>query len=88
MQPSFSEGVMTKIQWSVFGIAILIAAGLYAASENQFFGNSKISKAKPETVNAQPALSTDAILNQEKSSSHPHKLPGLIFWSTAFPEVM
>lgn len=70
---------MTKIQWSVFGIAILVAVGLYAASENQFFGKPKISKAKSAIVNTQPELSIDAILNQEKNHLTPEQITRLTF---------
>ena len=70
---------MTKIQWSVFSIAVLIAVGLFAISENHFFGPPSISKVKSEAINTQPALSTDAILNQEKTHLTPEQITRLNF---------
>jgi tetratricopeptide (TPR) repeat protein len=56
---------MKKTQWIFFGIALLIAAALYAASEKQFFGAPKIRKPQIETAN-QSQFSTDSVLHHAK----------------------
>jgi len=70
---------MNKIQWSIFGIALLIAAGLYAASENQFFGKPKIVKPKFEIANSQSEISVDTILDHEKKHLTPEQVTRLNF---------
>ena len=57
---------MNKNQWIVFGIALLTAAALYAASEKQFFGPPKIKKSQLEVPPNQSQFSTDSVLNHAK----------------------
>jgi tetratricopeptide (TPR) repeat protein len=52
---------MNRNQWIIFGIALLIAAALYAASEKQFFGPPKIKKPQFE-IATHSQFSTDSIL--------------------------
>ncbi|MGZ3852250.1 MAG: tetratricopeptide repeat protein [Flavisolibacter sp.] len=52
---------MNRNQWIIFGIALLIAAALYAASEKQFFGPPKIKKPQVEIANS-TQYSTDSVL--------------------------
>jgi len=53
---------MNRNQWIIFGIALLIAAALYAASEKQFFGPPKIKKPQFEIASNQSQLTTDSVL--------------------------
>lgn len=57
---------MKRNQWIIFGIALLIAAALYAASEKQFFGPPKTRKPQPEIANQSSQLSTDSVLYRAK----------------------
>jgi tetratricopeptide (TPR) repeat protein len=57
---------MNRNQWIIFGIALLIAAALYAASEKQFFGPPKVKKPQFEIANNQSQLSTDSVLYYAK----------------------
>lgn len=56
---------MHRNQWIVFGIAILIVAALYAASQKQFFGPPKIKKPQFE-IATQSNFSTDSVLYYAK----------------------
>lgn len=56
---------MNRTQWIVFGAALLFAAGLYAASEKQFFGEPARHKPQFEAV-AQSQFSTDSVLYYAK----------------------
>ena len=55
---------MNRTQRIIFGIALIITAVLYAASEKQFFGTPKISK--PQPIVAKSQFSTDSVLFYEK----------------------
>lgn len=57
---------MKRNQWIFFGVALLIAAALYAASEKQFFGPPKTRKPQPEIANQSAQLSTDSVLYRAK----------------------
>jgi predicted Zn-dependent protease len=52
---------MNRNQRIIFGIALLIAAALYAASEKQFFGPPKIKKPQFE-ITTHSQFSTDSVL--------------------------
>jgi len=56
---------MHRNQWIIFGIAILIVAALYAASQKQFFGPPKIKKPQFE-ITTQSNFSTDSVLYYAK----------------------
>jgi len=57
---------MNRTQWIVFGIALLITAALYAASEKQFFGAPKMKKSQLESSPTQSQFSTDSVLYHAK----------------------
>jgi tetratricopeptide (TPR) repeat protein len=57
---------MNRNHWIIFGIALLTAAALYAASEKQFFGPPKIKKPQSEITNNSSLLSTDSVLYHAK----------------------
>jgi tetratricopeptide (TPR) repeat protein len=69
---------MKKIQWIIFGIALLVTAVLYAASQGQFFGPPKKSKAPFETT-AQSQFSTDSILYYAKKRISPEQISRINF---------
>ena len=57
---------MKRKQWIIFGIALLMVAALYAASEKQFFGPPNIKKPQVEVANNQSQLSIDSVLYHAK----------------------
>ena len=57
---------MKRTQWIIFGIALLIAAALFAASEKQFFGPPKTKKPQLELANQSSQLSADSVLYHAK----------------------
>ncbi len=69
---------MNRNQWIIFSIALLIAAGLYAASEKQFFGPPKIAKPQPE-IAAQSHFSTDSVLYYAKQRLSANQVTRLNF---------
>jgi tetratricopeptide (TPR) repeat protein len=64
---------MNKNQWIFFGIALLITAALYAASEKQFFGAPKIKKPQIATT-TQSQVSTDSVLYHAKEHLTPEQI--------------
>jgi tetratricopeptide (TPR) repeat protein len=69
---------MNRNQWIIFGIALLIAAALYAASEKQFFGPPKIKKPQVEIANSAP-FSTDSVLYYAKKRLSANEVTRLNF---------
>ncbi|MFL5809186.1 MAG: tetratricopeptide repeat protein [Flavisolibacter sp.] len=57
--------MMTKPQWITAGIALIIAIGLYAATEKQIFGPPKNHNTQP-AQSAGASISTDSILFHAK----------------------
>ena len=69
---------MNKIQWIIFGIALLVTAVLYAASQSQFFGPPKKSKVQFNTT-APTQFSTDSILYYAKKRISPEQISRINF---------
>jgi tetratricopeptide (TPR) repeat protein len=63
---------MNRNQWIIFGIALLIAAALYAASEKQFFGTPKVKKPQLEVAST-AQYSTDSVLYYAKTRLSPEQ---------------
>jgi tetratricopeptide (TPR) repeat protein len=57
---------MNRNQWIIFGIALLIVATLYAASEKEFFGPPKVKKPQLELAST-ARYSTDSLLYNAKA---------------------
>jgi tetratricopeptide (TPR) repeat protein len=69
---------MNRTHWAIFGIAILITVGLYAASKDHFFGPPKVGKPQPE-IAERSSLSADSILFKAKRSLSPEQTSRLNF---------
>jgi tetratricopeptide (TPR) repeat protein len=63
---------MNRNQWIIFGIALLIAAALYAASEKQFFGTPTVKKPQLEVAST-AQYSTDSVLYYAKTRLSPEQ---------------
>lgn len=69
---------MNRNQWIFFGIALLITAALYAASEKQFFGAPKTKKPQI-AVATQAEFSIDSVLLHEKEHLTPDQITRINF---------
>jgi len=69
---------MNKTQWTIFGIAVLVTAVLYASSQNQFFGRPQKHQPKFE-ASAQSNLSTDSVLFYAKKHLSPAQVTRIDF---------
>lgn len=56
---------MNRTQWIIFIVAVLITAGLFAASQKQFFGPPRIHQS-PVQLNIPSQFSTDSVLHYAK----------------------
>jgi tetratricopeptide (TPR) repeat protein len=63
--------MMTKPQWITAVIALLLTIGIYAATQKQLFGPSKIKKPATEALAAGAPLSIDTILFHAKAGLTP-----------------
>ena len=63
---------MNRNQWIIFGIAFLIVATLYAASEKEFFGPPKVKKPQLELAST-AQYSTDSLLYNAKAHLSPEQ---------------
>jgi tetratricopeptide (TPR) repeat protein len=63
---------MNRNQWIIFGIALLIAVTLYAASEKEFFGAPKVKKPQLEIAST-AQYSTDSLLYNAKAHLSPEQ---------------
>jgi tetratricopeptide (TPR) repeat protein len=69
---------MNRIQWIVFGIAVLITAVLYLASETKFFGPPKI-EANQLSETTPSNFSTDSVLFYAKQRLTPEQITRINF---------
>jgi tetratricopeptide (TPR) repeat protein len=69
---------MNRNQWMIFGIALLIAAALYAASEKQFFGRPNTKK-PPLEIATHSQFSTDSVLYYAKKRLSPDQITRINF---------
>lgn len=69
---------MNKIQWIIFGIAVLITAGLFLSSENKFFGPPKI-KGPQFAATASSQFSSDSVLFYAKRRLTPEQATRINF---------
>jgi tetratricopeptide (TPR) repeat protein len=63
---------MNRNQWIIFGIAFLIVATLYAASEKEFFGPPKVKKPQLELAST-AQYTTDSLLYNAKAHLSPEQ---------------
>jgi tetratricopeptide (TPR) repeat protein len=57
---------VNRLQWSIIGIATLLTIGLFAATQNQFFGSKARVAPTPQTPAQPAALTIDSILFHAK----------------------
>jgi tetratricopeptide (TPR) repeat protein len=69
---------MNRTQWIIFGVAVLITAGLYAVSQKTFFGPPKTLKAQAK-IAAPSSFSTDSVLYYARQKLSPEQITHINF---------
>jgi tetratricopeptide (TPR) repeat protein len=68
---------VSRNQWTIVGIAILLVLGLYAATQNQFFGDTQRVAESPSLNPQSSTLTIDSILYHAKEPLSPDQVTRL-----------